>query len=178
MICNLTAFDFDMLNQYRKILMQNCWRVESTGLTEPQCAWLLHQGSLTQKLLQVTQDFNVQITDQKWVVQKPEEMPVLSLEPSNTDYWLREVILKEAEQAWIFAQTILPKETIKNVAREILSLGDQPIGLWLFAQHPQRTLLAWQQDRHTGMYMRRACYRLKGYPLEIRELFLAEFPFF
>ncbi|MDG4947615.1 chorismate lyase [Actinobacillus equuli subsp. haemolyticus] len=165
-----------MLTQYRKILMQDHWQVEPTGLTAQQSAWLLHQGSLTQKLLQVTRDFNVQITDQRWLAKNSENMTACGLSDSS-DYWLREVLLKEGDQAWIFAQTLLPKQTIENVAGKVPILGEQPIGLWLFAQHPERTLLAWQQDCDTGMYMRRACYRLNGYPLEIRELFLPAFPF-
>lgn len=165
-----------MLTQYRKILIQNHWREEARGLTEQQSAWLLHQGSLTQKLLQVTRYFNVQITDQRWLAKNFENMTACDL-PDSSDYWLREVLLKEADQPWLFAQTLLPKQTIENVAGKIPTLGEQPIGLWLFAQHPERTLLAWQQDDDTGMYMRRACYRLNGYPLEIRELFLPRFPF-
>lgn len=166
-----------MLTQYRKILMQNHWCEEAIGLTSQQSAWLLHQGSLTQKLLQVTQDFNVQITEQKWLAKNTEKMTACNLAQSDADYWYREVLLKEANCPWIFAQTLLPKETIENVAQEVPLLGEQPIGLWLFAQQPKRTLLAWQQDHESGMYMRRACYRLNGYPLEVRELFLPAFLF-
>ncbi len=162
-----------MLEQYRQILIQNHWSSSPECLTAPQQEWLLHQGSLTKKLLAVTQQLNVEITQQKWLAKNSE-----NLTACDSDCWLREVLLKERNQAWIFAQTLLPRETIENVAQQVPLLGAKPIGLWLFAQQPQRISLAWQQDHDSGMYMRRACYQLKGYPLEIRELFLPEFAFF
>ncbi|WP_440163126.1 chorismate--pyruvate lyase family protein [Actinobacillus pleuropneumoniae] len=157
-----------MLRQYRRILAQNHWCSEQEPLSKAQQEWLLHQGSLTQKLLQVSRQFNVEITQQKWVTKASE---------NYSKYWLREVLLKEEDQPWIFAQTLVPQATIDNVAQDLPILGDQAIGLWLFPQTPKRISLEWQCDAHSGMYMRRACYLLKGYPLEISELFLADFPY-
>ncbi|CUU53281.1 putative 4-hydroxybenzoate synthetase/chorismate--pyruvate lyase [Actinobacillus pleuropneumoniae] len=161
-----------MLRQYRRILAQNHWCSEQEPLSKAQQEWLLHQGSLTQKLLQVTQYFNVEITQQKWIAKVSEKMTAC-----RSDFWLREVLLKEKDQPWIFAQTVAPRETVEHVAQDLPKLGDQPIGLWLFPQKPKRISLEWQCDAHSGMYMRRACYLLKGYPLEISELFLADFPY-
>ncbi|WGE90242.1 chorismate--pyruvate lyase family protein [Actinobacillus arthritidis] len=161
-----------MLQKYRKILTNHNWCLESGALSNAQQEWLLHQGSLTQKLLQVTQQFNVEITQQKWITKK-----VKNLTASSKDYWLREVLLKEKDQAWIFAQTLVPKATIDNVAKDLPTLGNQAIGLWLFPQQPERISLEWQFDKESKMYMRKARYVLKGYPLEIYELFLKDFPY-
>lgn len=161
-----------MLQRYRQTLAENHWCKEVESLTQLQREWLLHQGSLTQKLLRVTQQFSVEITEQKWITKVSEKMTA-----SHSDYWLREVLLKEQDHAWIFAQTVVPKETIENVAQELLTLGDQPIGFWLFPQQPKRISLEWQFSQNSQMYMRKSCYLLKNYPLEIYELFLADFPY-
>ncbi|WP_281258775.1 chorismate--pyruvate lyase family protein [Avibacterium endocarditidis] len=86
-------------------------------------------------------------------------------------------MLKGDGTPWIFAQTTLPQTTVQNVAQYVLQLGEQPIGLWLFKQPMQRVSLYWQQDPKTGLYARYSDFDLKGYPLQIKELFLAEFPF-
>ena len=91
--------------------------------------------------------------------------------------WLREVVIYGNGTPWIFAQTRLPQGTVNAVAQEVLNLGDQPIGLWLFPQHPQRLSLEWRQDPQTGLYARRSTLLLNGYPLTIAELFLPEFSF-
>ncbi|WP_275686816.1 hypothetical protein [Mannheimia haemolytica] len=52
----------------------------------------------------------------------------------------------------------------------MLELGNQPIGLWLFSQNPTRTKLEWTQTEN-GLFARRGVYEIRGYSLEIRELF-------
>lgn len=134
--------------------------------------WVGHQGSLTQKLLQVCGDLTVKISREQWV----------EISENPTPCWLREVVLQCrnqqcGEQNWLFAQTWIPKPTVENVAQAVLTLGDQPIGLWLFAQNPQRVDFQYGQDAETGLFYRRSHYLLHSYPLEIRELFLPNFPF-
>lgn len=94
----------------------------------------------------------------------------------NEDVWSREVLLKDGEKNWIFAQTLVPRSTIENIAQNVLELGNQPIGLWLFSQNPTRTKLEWTQTEN-GLFARRGVYEIRGYSLEIRELFLETFPY-
>lgn len=145
------------------------WGKECSGLPSDIARWLLYSGSLTEKLMDVCADFQVEIVEEGW-------QAVTSSE-NFTKQWMREVLLKCGNQKLIFAQTILPDVTIENVAKEVLHLGNRPIGLWLFPQNPQRLGLEWQQDSETGLYARRAQYLLHGYPIEIKELFLPQFPF-
>lgn len=145
------------------------WGKKCDDLPNHIVRWLLYSGSLTEKLIEICSNFQVEIVEEGW-------QAVTSSE-NFAKQWVREVLLKCGDQELIFAQTILPDVTIESVAQEILHLGNQPIGLWLFPQKPQRLHLEWRQDSETGLYARRAQYLLHGYPIEIKELFLAQFPF-
>lgn len=157
------------LTTYRLLLASEGWKAQGTSLSTEKRGWLLYNDSLTEKLQRICSNFQVEIVEEGW-------QAVTSSE-NFAKQWVREVLLKCGEQELIFAQTILPDVTIENVAQEILHLGNQPIGLWLFPQKPQRLHLEWRQDSETGLYARRAQYLLHGYPIEIKELFLAQFPF-
>ncbi|OOR99060.1 hypothetical protein B0187_06460 [Haemophilus paracuniculus] len=153
------------LDRFRAILQapQNAHLNLPTNIAE----WVDHQGSLTQKLLQVCGDLKVKISREEWV----------EISENPTACWLREVVLQCGNQNWVFAQTWIPKPTVENVAQSVLTLGDQPIGLWLFAQNPQRVDFQYGQDAETGLFYRHSHYLLHNYPLEIRELFLPDFTF-
>lgn len=145
---------------YRKILTAPTnWNEYPLDLPEEISSWLLHSGSLTTKLQQHCRQLKVNIIQQGW----------------QQNHWLREVLITGDQQNWIFAQTLIPKTTIEQVAENVLTLGDNPIGLWLFPQQPERLTLKWRQDPQTQLYVRQSQLSLKGYPLQISELFLPEF---
>ncbi|HHW7507903.1 TPA: chorismate--pyruvate lyase family protein [Mannheimia haemolytica] len=162
-----------MFIDYRKILSESVWHLETDcfSLSSSQQEWLLHEGSLTQKLLEVATNFNVEVVQEKWIAKNSEKTTAC-----NEDVWSREVLLKDGEKNWIFAQTLVPKSTIETIAQNVLELGNQPIGLWLFSQNPTRTKLAWTKTKN-GLFARRGVYEIRGYSLEIRELFLETFPY-
>lgn len=155
--------------QYRTLLATSTWQTAETGLPSQVAEWLLHTNSLTEKLQQICQRLDVEVVQQGW--------QAVGFEQYFAKTWVREVVLSGDDKAWIFAQTLLAEETIENVAQAVLTLGNNPIGLWLFPQNPQRLTLEWSQDKQTGLYARRSTLLLKGYPLEIRELFLPQFSF-
>lgn len=162
-----------MFIDYRKILAHSVWHLETDcyTLSSSQQEWLLHEGSLTQKLCEVATNFNVEVVQEKWIAKNSDKTTAC-----NEDVWLREVLLKEGDTNWIFAQTLVPRSTIENIAQNVLELGNQPIGLWLFSQNPTRTKLEWTQTKN-GLFARRGVYEIEGYSLEIRELFLSDFPY-
>lgn len=131
--------------------------------------WLLHSDSLTEKLQRICDRFQVEVVGEGW--------QAVEFDGNCAKQWVREVWLNCGERHWIFAQTILPEQTIANVAQAVPDLGNRPIGLWLFPQRPERQSLEWRQDGETGLYARRSKLLLKGYPIEIKELFLTDFPF-
>ncbi|QLB43859.1 chorismate--pyruvate lyase family protein [Mannheimia pernigra] len=158
-----------MYTNYRNILSACKWKVGAGTLSLTQQEWLLHEGSLTQKLLDVTSNFNVEVVQEKWIAKNSQKMTAC-----NEQYWRREVLLKDGDINWIFAQTLVPKKTIENIAQSVLRLGNEPIGLWLFSQQPTRTKLEWTQAEN-GLFARRGVYEINGYSLEIKELFLNDF---
>ncbi|WP_052461922.1 chorismate--pyruvate lyase family protein [Necropsobacter massiliensis] len=158
---------------YRAILSAKQWQAAHAMPPAQIRAWLLHQGSLTQKLRQLCHCLTVQVVYEGWTTAKTSVKSTALCHP----VWRREVLLQGDGNNWIFARTCLPQRTVENVAQDVIHLADQPIGPWLFAQRPQRLSLDWRCDGATGLYARRSEFLLAGYPLEIRELFLADFDF-
>lgn len=153
---------------YRHILSLEQWQEEAQGLSSFHAQWLLHSGSLTQKLQQHCKQLQVEVIAQGWVESDMRK---------GEKYWLREVLLKGDDTAWIFAQTSLSETAVNHVAQHVLTLAETPIGLWLFQQKPVRQYLAWQQHPESGWYARRSILSLQQYPIEIKELFLPSFSF-
>lgn len=156
---------------YRKILAQANWQKHAEALSPCQLNWLLHQGSLTEKLLAHYQTLEVKVLNETWI--REEDESSIFLPP----FWLREVMLVADGEPCIFAQTRVPEKTVKEAAREILQLGTMPIGMWLFVRNPQRQTLEWSKDEVTGLYSRCSVLLIEGYPIEIKELFLPNFSF-
>ncbi|WP_424765328.1 chorismate--pyruvate lyase family protein [Necropsobacter rosorum] len=161
------------IERYRTLLAGGKWHAAHSIPPAEIASWLLHQGSLTAQLQQICRRFTVQLVNVGWVKEKTAPKSTALTEP----VWLREVILQGDGSNWIFAQTRLPQRTVANAAPAVIRLADQPIGPWLFAQKPQRLSLGWRRDRQSGLYARRSVFSLAGYPLEIKELFLADFDF-
>lgn len=159
------------LSFYRDFLDSLDWQGSGDFITPDVRQWVLHQESLTEKLREVCDNLSVRVIQQGWVEKSFRKETALS------KVWLREVILEGDGSPWVFAQTILADDTIKNVAQYVLQLNDEPIGLWLFKQPVRRTSLIWQQDVCTGLYARCSEFDLRGYPLQIKELFLPDFLF-
>ncbi|PJG82875.1 chorismate--pyruvate lyase family protein [Caviibacterium pharyngocola] len=166
----MTEPDFSL---YRTLLSAQDWRTTGSFLSPEKAQWLLHQGSLTKKLYETGAQLSVKVIFQGWV-QKNDQKPTALSEKS---VWRREVMLQGDGKNWIFARTDLPESTVRQVAGEVLYLGERPIGLWLFPQNPTRVSLQWRQDPTSGLYARRSDLLLKGYPIEIKELFLTDFIF-
>lgn len=156
------------IEHYRQLLARPRWHTSGELLSSAQAEWLLHSASLTEKLQTICPCLRVEIVDEGW--------QAVEYDGKLTKQWQRDVLLKCGDSNWIFAQTSLPQETVEQVAQAVLSLGNQPIGLWLFPQQPQRQSLSWQCTDQ-GLYARRSQLLLKGYPIEIKELFLNDFPF-
>ncbi|MCK3654946.1 hypothetical protein A4G19_03955 [Pasteurellaceae bacterium Macca] len=156
---------------YRQALCHRAWRSGEQGLPQGVAPWLLHPDSLTEKMQQYCTALLVELVNEGW------QSAGANCSLNSTACWVREVQLWGDTEAWIFAQTFIPQETVENVAQGVLTLGEKPIGLWLFPQNPQRQGIQWRWDEITQCFARRSCFTLKGYPLEIRELFLPQFPF-
>ena len=182
---------------WRQALAGGGWRGSGEELPAATAAWLLHQGSLTEKLRGRCGSLKVRIVRQGWfsgslktneasfcaaktdaagfpAVETAQTGGVAAAEPERV--WLREVMLFGDGVPWVFAQTLLPESGARGAAAGLTGLGDEPIGPWLFARRTRRQSLQWRRDEG-GFYARRSMLLLEGSPLQISELFLPQFDF-
>ncbi|PJG84710.1 chorismate--pyruvate lyase family protein [Conservatibacter flavescens] len=153
-----------MLNieNYRQILTQNNWKTDRSFLPSAVAHWLLTQDSMTQKLQNICTDLNVIVINESWTSQQQ---------------WRREVLLQGDGKNWVFAQTDFSIALMKQFEQDIINLGEQPLGYWLFSQKLEREKLEWLLDERSGLYARRSILRINEAMLSVTELFLSDFSF-
>ena len=131
-------------------------------------SWLFEKGSLTARLKQVCQQFDVKVQSEKWIEKhlkmRPHFLPVES-------YWCREVVLYGDGKPWVAARTLISKDLLTHY-QSLFTLGDKPIGEWLFSLSAQRIGIQWAKDPESGLYARRSLFLVHEMPLLISELFL------
>ncbi len=168
--------------------MEAFWRVR--GQQPPQIwrKWLFTRGSLTQRVRETCpQHFRVKVVRQCWAKPLAEEAKLLKLSPFGYAR-IREVKLCCEHRTLIFARTIMPLQSLQGELRQLLTLGSQPLGEILFAQHAQRKIayidclkrnhpLFQLATRHLeqippSLWIRRSIFLLKNKPLLVQEIFL------
>ncbi|EGY34759.1 4-hydroxybenzoate synthetase/chorismate--pyruvate lyase [Aggregatibacter actinomycetemcomitans serotype e str. SC1083] len=132
-----------------------------------QC-WLFDKQSLTVKLKRACTRFDVKVRSEKWIEKTFENETALL--PTEA-YWCREVLLFGDGIPWVEARTLIPKALLAHY-QDLSTLGNKPIGEWLFQQAPNRQLIQWAQDPQSGLYARRSLFLVQNMPLLISELFL------
>ena len=131
-------------------------------------SWLFEKGSLTARLKQVCQQFDVKVQSEKWIEKTFEnETALLPVE----SYWCREVVLYGDGKPWVAARTLISKDLLTHY-QSLFTLGDKPIGEWLFSLSAQRIGIQWAKDPESGLYARRSLFLVHEMPLLISELFL------
>ena len=130
--------------------------------------WLFEKGSLTAKLKQQCHQFEVKVQSEKWIEKTFENETALL--PAES-YWCREVVLYGDGKPWVEARTLISKALFTHY-QSLSTLGDKPIGEWLFSLSPQRLRTQWAQDSASSLYARRSLFLVPEMPLLISELFL------
>ncbi|MGH1439912.1 MAG: chorismate--pyruvate lyase family protein [Cellvibrionaceae bacterium] len=147
--------------------------------------WLFDQGSLTQKLITLSnKQFRVQVLQQKIERAQFSEYRALKL---NNRRWavIREVMLYGNDTPWVYARTIIPLSTLKGKLRRLHYLGSRPLGGALFADPSMRRKtveIASVSAQHLPtkakgvqpLWGRRSLFILKDKPLLVGEIFLEE----
>ena len=131
-------------------------------------SWLFEKGSLTARLKQVCQQFDVKVQSEKWIEKTFENETALL---SEGVYWCREVVLHGDGKPWVAARTLISKDLLIHY-QSLFTLGDKPIGEWLFSLSAQRIGIQWAKDPESGLYARRSLFLVQEMPLLISELFL------
>lgn len=95
---------------------------------------VVDRGSLTVRLRALAAPIALQVR----VLRTGEEEPVARERaaaglPSGKAY-VREVILGPAGEPWVFARTLIPLPSMDGVMADLGSLGERPLGEWLFTR--------------------------------------------
>lgn len=130
--------------------------------------WLFEKGSLTARLKQRCHQFEVKVQSEKWIEKTfKNETALLPAE----SYWCREVVLYGDGKPWVAARTLISKALFTHY-QSLSTLGDKPIGEWLFSLSAQRVGIQWAKDLESRLYAHRSLFLVQKMPLLISELFL------
>ena len=151
--------------------------------------WLLDPGSLTQRLIRVSQgQFRVQVQRQGHHPATVQERAALQLAGRAWPF-LREVLLLCHGEPWVFARTLIPCDSLRGPARALTWLGSKPLGAVLF-NHPAvrrgpiavcRVTGEGVSDRQApspGLWGRQSLFYLYAKPLLVSEYFLEGCPMY
>lgn len=170
------------------------WHPAATAkLPNELAGWLTDKGSLTVRLQQTSQQqFSVDLQQSGW--QKPLTEEALKLEqPLHEHAYCREVILRDGDEARVFARTIVPRVSYQALQAHlhIHHLGNRSLGEILFTDPAIKrgplevtSLRAghslFEQAKHHGiemddnaiMWARRSCFYFAENSLLVCEMFL------
>jgi len=139
--------------------------------------WLLDEGSLTQRLIEASNNnFHVEIAFQGWGKPSLSEARALKIHPRQQAL-IREVRLCGHGQPWVYARSIIPASTLSGPQRILKSLGDRPLGALLFKDPTMKrgaieTTLLPLTNAQGRAWARRSVFQLRGKPLLVTEVFL------
>ncbi len=156
---------------------------------DPLRSWLLDRGSLTERLVALSQGhFRVQVIQQRMGCPRLSEQRLLGMR-TRQQALIREVILFGNNQPWVYARSIIPQRTLSGRLRSLRKLDNRPLGALLFSD-PGMTrgdIQIARQDTQTTPLPnplqainaiipgRRSLFWLDRKPLLVCEMFLPEF---
>jgi chorismate lyase len=164
--------------------------LKTSPISAPLRSWLLDKSSLTAKLIALSRGrFRVQVLRQiKTRVGRGEAL-ALGINRSQLTL-VREVVLMGNNQAWVFARSVLPLNSLTGRLRHLRKQGARPLGAFLFSQpHLKRSPIALGHiSRHhryvpvellgdqQSVWGRRSIFDIEGKKLLVSEVFLPGFP--
>ncbi|RUO69427.1 chorismate--pyruvate lyase family protein [Idiomarina ramblicola] len=104
---------------------------QQLDLTPEQADWLLYEGSLTQRLKQVGEQFSVKLLGQQLLDPHTEESKRLN---HHGQAVVREVLLYCNERPWVFARSLFLPSAESSDTLNLQKLGNQSLGESLFAR--------------------------------------------
>ena len=148
--------------------------------------WLDEPGSLTRRLRSLAGErFAVRVIDERWARAWPDERHRLG-RPGHEWFWLREVLLCDADRPLVYARSVIPGRSLRGPLRRLRRLGRQPLGALLFGRYPVARgaieVAALDAGSRLGAragqwgarpcWARRSVFRIAGRPLLVTEVFL------
>ncbi len=167
---------------------QNASDVDRAQLPANAEQWLLYEGSLTQRLIDVSGgDFAVQRLNQCWCQPLPSETRLLGLD-SEEQAMVREVVLLCHGDPWVYARSVMPERILSGTMRSLRDLQNESLGALLFSNPdlqrdcfevsrlPSNSAYIHESLRqHTPAWARRSRFWLEGASLSVSEVFLEQF---
>lgn len=184
-----------MTSETIKHFREPCWHRRSSILRSTVApgmrTWLFNDCSLTARLKSgCKKSFHVEVLAQHYDrVQLNEEL-ALGI-PHRQHALLREVYLFCSGQVVVYARSIIPLATLTGPQRQLASLGNKPLGGFLFSCPsmqreevqlatfgPGNSIYDKAADKSVTLpdqvWGRRSVFRLSGKPLLVAEIFLPE----
>ena len=157
---------------------------------EPYYDWLVHVGSLTERLRRRCAEFRVVLLRQELARPGDDERRILHLAHRDLA-WVRDVLLLCGGRPVVFAHSVLPRSGLRGGWHLFAGLGARPLGAILFTdplvrrmpfafnrldpRHPLYHLAARAAgDPGGALWARRSAFLRRGKPILVTEVFLPE----
>lgn len=170
----------------------DAWHSAPPPHPHPLHPWLTDRGSLTARVVQHVEDFNLVRLLQQNQLPNRDERRHLGLKPGEVAM-VREVLLRDGEMPLVFAHSLAARRDLIGAWRGLGRLGTRPLAEMLFhdptvarlpmeyrkidARHPlfQRVAGVVRIDaKH--LWARRSIFLKRGRPLLVTEVFLRAIP--
>ena len=151
--------------------------------------WLFDQGSLTQRLTQLCRaEFRVKVLAEGWQTLTENECQALNIASSSCG-WVREVLLCDGEQPWVFARSVAGQAALSASGFDISQLGTRSLGELLFSnpafnrgamyiarmpcqQLPEQARPLAKKQKY--LWARRSCFQQNKLGVLVAEVFLPQ----
>ena len=95
-------------------------------------AWLLHTGSFMQRLVQHgVNNARIKVLSQRWRLSNFEQSALLSV-GFKTPVLVRDALIVNHNQFWMFARTVIPRHTLTGEEQVLAHLKERSLGSVLF----------------------------------------------
>lgn len=152
------------------------WRSPKQQFPKPDALyahWLLAPGSLTKKLQSISDGtFFVRVLSEGWIYRSfPPQSGLTRSGKGKILMWSRRVQLGGHGENWVDAHSLIPITTLRGANRQLIHLGNKPLGGFLFKQ---RCLSRGDTQicRYYQYWGRRSLFFLDSRPLLVAEFFL------
>ncbi len=152
--------------------------------------WLTSRGSLTSRLIQNIDHFNLVRVSQRAQLPNVDERREIGLRDREFAI-VREVLLRDGDTPLVFAHSLVSRRDLTGVWRGLSKLGARPLAEMLFhdaavvrlpmeyrkidARHPlYRRAMKLAPFEATSIWARRSVFLKQGRPLLVTEVFLVD----
>lgn len=136
--------------------------------------WLQTPGSLTRRLQAISDGtFEVRIISEGWVFRTVSVSGLSRSAAVKQMMWSRQVVLGGRGESWVAAHSLIPVSSLKGRQRQLIHLGNRPLGGFLFKQPSLRRGES-EICQVANVWGRRSLFFLEDRPLLVAEFFLPD----